>query len=126
MTLARRNSSARPARPANRWLQWTGALCATAALLGAAHAQDASSLHAKFDSLQDKLEHNDYGRPLVLQSTQTSDRLEGEVYARGVLKHTKCEHEDLDLGTIRWHLVVHNIQGSAYTLSGSGTAAQFD
>jgi hypothetical protein len=50
----------------------------------------------------------------------------GEVYARGVLRHTKHEHEDLDLGTIRWHLVVHNIQGASYTLSGGGTAAQFD
>lgn len=30
-----------------------------------------------------------------------------EVYARGVLKHTKDEHRDLDLGTIRWHQIVH-------------------
>jgi hypothetical protein len=82
MTPARRNSAARQVRPSNRLLQRTGALCAAAALLGAAHAQDASALHAKFDSLQDKLAHNPYGRPLVLQSTQTSDRLEGEVYAR--------------------------------------------
>ena len=43
-----------------------------------------------------------------------------------VLKHTKGEHQDLDLGTIRWHLVVHNIQSASYTLSGGGTAAQFD
>jgi hypothetical protein len=50
----------------------------------------------------------------------------GEVYARGVLRHTDGEHVDLDLGTIRWHLVVHNIQGASYTLSGGGTAAQFD
>jgi hypothetical protein len=49
----------------------------------------------------------------------------GEVYARGVLRHTNDEHEDLDLGTIRWHLVVHNIQRAAYTLSG-GSTAQFD
>jgi len=56
------------------------ALCAL--LAGAAHAQDAAALHARFDALQDKLAHNPYGRPLVLQSTQTSDRLEGEVYAR--------------------------------------------
>jgi hypothetical protein len=34
----------------------------------------------------------------------------GEVYARGVLRHTNNEHEDLDLGIIRWHMVVHNIQ----------------
>lgn len=48
----------------------------------------------------------------------------GEVYARGVFRHTKGEHYDLDLGTIRWHLVVHNNQGASYTLTGS--AAQFD
>ena len=48
----------------------------------------------------------------------------GEVYARGVLKHTENDHVDLDLGTIRWHLVVHNVQGQSYTLSGS--QAQFD
>ena len=50
----------------------------------------------------------------------------GEVYARGVLKHTKDEHRDLDLGTIRWHLVVRNIQSASYTLSGGGAMAQFD
>jgi hypothetical protein len=48
----------------------------------------------------------------------------GEVYARGVLSHTKGEHHDLDLGAIRWHLVVHNNQGASYTLTGS--TAQFD
>ncbi len=48
----------------------------------------------------------------------------GAVYARGVLKHTEREHHEVDLGTIRWHLVVHNVQGQSYTLSGS--QAQFD
>jgi hypothetical protein len=48
-----------------------------------------------------------------------------EVYARGVLKHTEDEHNDLDLGTIRWHLIVHNVAGDSYTLAGRGTA-QFD
>jgi hypothetical protein len=50
----------------------------------------------------------------------------GEVYARGVLKHTKDEHEDLDLGTIRWHKVVHAVQSSSYTLTGAGSIANFD
>lgn len=50
----------------------------------------------------------------------------GEVFARGVLKHRQGEHHDLDLGTIRWHMVVHNIQSASYTLSGGGTMAQFD
>ena len=58
------------------------ALAAALAITGTAHAQDAASLHAKFDALQDKLAHNAYGRPLVLQSTQTSDHLEGEVFSR--------------------------------------------
>ena len=49
----------------------------------------------------------------------------GQVFARGVMKHTQGEHVDLDLGTQRWYLVVHNIVGASYTLSGKGTA-QFD
>jgi hypothetical protein len=89
--------AARRPRAANRLLQPTVALATALALAGAgaARAQDApasvpasapatgaAALHAKFDALQDKLAHNAYGRPLVLQSTQSSDRLEGEVYAR--------------------------------------------
>ena len=69
-------------RAANRLLQPTLVACAALALAGAAQAQDAAALHAKFDELQDKLAHNAYGRPLVLQSTQSGDHLEGEVYAR--------------------------------------------
>jgi hypothetical protein len=42
----------------------------------------------------------------------------GEVYARGVLKHTKSEHYDLDLG-FRWHRIVHNIQSASYSLAGN-------
>jgi hypothetical protein len=49
----------------------------------------------------------------------------GEVYARGVLRHTKEEHVDLNLGTARWYLIIHNVTGASYTLSGKGTA-QFD
>jgi len=51
--------------------------------------------------------------------------LKGEVYARGVLRHTGEEHVDLNLGTVRWYLIIHNVQGASYTLSGRGTA-QFD
>ena len=49
----------------------------------------------------------------------------GEIYARGLLTHTKEEHRDLDLGTMRWYLIIHNVAGAAYTLTGKGTA-QFD
>ncbi len=53
-----------------------------------AQADDASpstggtALHARFDALKDSLAHNAFGKPLVLQSTQASDRLEGQIYAR--------------------------------------------
>jgi hypothetical protein len=77
MTLA-----ARFRRASNRALKPTLALCAGLALAGVARAQDAAALHAKFDSLQDKLAHNAYGRPLALQSSQDSDHLQGEIYAR--------------------------------------------
>jgi hypothetical protein len=81
MTFDVRSTTSRH-RPANRLFKPTLALCAALALAGAARAQDAAALHATFQSLQDKLAHNAYGRPLVLQSTQSGDHLEGEVYAR--------------------------------------------
>jgi len=49
--------------------------------LAPAHAQDASALRAKHDSLRDKLANNPFQRPLVLESTQSSGDLQGEVYA---------------------------------------------
>jgi hypothetical protein len=63
-------------------LQPTLAAALLLAFAGGAQAQDAAALHAKFDALQEPLAHNAYGRPLVLQSAQSSDHLEGEVYAR--------------------------------------------
>ena len=48
----------------------------------AAPSPGAAALHARFDALKEQLAHNAYGRPLVLQSTQDSDHLEGQVYAR--------------------------------------------
>ncbi len=64
-------------------------LAALLALVTCAHAQGdaaptpgAAALHARFDALKDQIAHNAYGRPLVLQSTQASDHLEGQVYAR--------------------------------------------
>ena len=64
-------------------------LAALLALAAPVHAQGdaapspaAAALHARFDALKEQLAHNAYGRPLVLQSTQDSDHLEGQVYAR--------------------------------------------
>ena len=53
------------------------------ALTGAApaFAQDAAALRAKHDSLRAELANNPFQRPLVLESTQASGDLKGEVYA---------------------------------------------
>jgi hypothetical protein len=45
-----------------------------------ATAQDAASLRAKEASLRDKFTDNQFGRPLVLESTERSDDLRGDVY----------------------------------------------
>jgi hypothetical protein len=56
-------------------------LAAAALLLpAAAPAQDASTLRAKHATLQEKYANNQFGRPLVLESTQTSGDLRGDVY----------------------------------------------
>jgi hypothetical protein len=42
----------------------------------------ASTLRIHYDRLRDELAHNQFGRPLVMESTQKDDRLIGEVFAR--------------------------------------------
>jgi hypothetical protein len=44
-------------------------------------AQDAAALHARYAALHDKFVSNQFGRPLVLESTETSGDLKGDVYA---------------------------------------------
>src|SRR5664279_3938936 len=58
------------------------AWCLAAALLlpGAVLAQDAPALRAKHATLQEKYANNQFGRPLVLESTQTAGDLRGDVY----------------------------------------------
>jgi hypothetical protein len=63
-----------------RWLAGLGTACLFAAGSVAAHA-DAGSLHSKYDELKPQLQHNAYGRPLVIDSSEGSNTLQGEVYA---------------------------------------------
>jgi len=58
-------------------------LCAGA--VDAALGQEAASLKARQVALQDRFASNQFGRPLVLESTQTSNDLKGDVYA--VVEH---------------------------------------
>jgi len=62
---------------------WGRTLALTIALAFAplAQAQDAAALRAKHESLREKLANNPFHRPLVLESTQNSGDLRGEVYA---------------------------------------------
>jgi hypothetical protein len=57
-------------------LAWAAAL-----LPAAASAQDAATLRARHAALQDKFANNQFGRPLVLESVETSGDLKGDVYA---------------------------------------------
>ncbi|HEX7689249.1 MAG TPA: hypothetical protein VF453_16160 [Burkholderiaceae bacterium] len=66
-------------------------LAAALSLAGPARADDdaasapasgAAALRARYDALHDQLAHNAFGRPLVLDSTQSGDRLEGRITAR--------------------------------------------
>jgi hypothetical protein len=50
------------------------------AFSGPALAWDPATLHAKNAALQDKFASNQFGRPLVLESTQTAGDLRGDVY----------------------------------------------
>jgi hypothetical protein len=61
-----------------------GALCLalSAALFPmAASAQDGAALRARHAALQDKFTNNQFGRPLVLESVESSGDLKGDVYA---------------------------------------------
>jgi len=57
------------------------ALVLAVASLSPAQAQDAGALRAKHDSLVERLANNPFQRPLVLESTQASGDLKGDVYA---------------------------------------------
>jgi hypothetical protein len=50
-------------------------------LLPVSMAQDAAMLHSQYGALHEKLASNQFGRPLVLESTQSSGDLRGDVYA---------------------------------------------
>ena len=57
------------------------ALCAGLAGLGAAQAQDAATLKARHAELTERLANNAFGRPLALESAQTSNDLKGDIFS---------------------------------------------
>lgn len=73
----------RPARLA-RWCTSLGAACLLAFASLQAHA-DAGELRARHDEMRDQLRNNNFGRQLHIDSAETSNSLQGDVYA--VLDH---------------------------------------
>ena len=67
-----------------RWLAGAGAACLLSLGAVAAHA-DAGSLHGKYNDLREELRSNSYGRQMHIDSSQTSNSLQGDIYA--VLDH---------------------------------------
>jgi hypothetical protein len=71
-------------RPLHRWL--TGLAAASLLALGATQAlADAGSLRSRYTELRDEMRNNSYGRQLHIDSTESSNALQGDVYA--VLDH---------------------------------------
>jgi len=66
------------AASALRCASWV--LAGLVSLAAPAFAHDAATLRAKNASMQDRFASNQFGRPLVLESTQTSGDLRGDVY----------------------------------------------
>jgi hypothetical protein len=56
-------------------------LCGSCIVAGTVHAETATSLRDKHTQLQSQLASNDYKRPIVIDSKQGSNDLQGEVYA---------------------------------------------
>ena len=85
----------------------------------AAVAQDAATLKARYASLQDKFANNQFGRPLVLESTQSSGDLKGDVYA--VVEHPFSTVQQALVSPEHWcdililHLNVKRCKASAAT-----------
>ena len=69
-------------RPINtRHRAWLCAFVAGVFGAGLACAQDAVSLRARHAALQEQLAHNQFQRPLVIESSQTDGDLKGEIFS---------------------------------------------
>ena len=67
-----------------RWLASAGAACLLSLGAVVAHA-DSGSLHTKYNDLREELRSNSYGRQMHIDSSETSNSLQGDIYA--VLDH---------------------------------------
>ncbi|WP_422086320.1 hypothetical protein [Variovorax sp.] len=86
------------------WLRsLTGALliaASTAGLAAPPEAPAAQTLRATHQRLSDKLDHNSFGRPVQIDSVETADGLQGDVYA--VVDHPLSEISGTLKGSAHW------------------------
>ena len=80
-----------------RWWKQAAWLLVAVGAMTTATAQDAGALRSSYAALHDRFETNAFGRPLVLDSTQTSADLKGDVHA--VVEHPFAAVEQ-SLGSI--------------------------
>jgi hypothetical protein len=111
-----------PARRA-RWRACAAAAALTASICAAAparaQADTAAALRARHAALREALQHNEFKRPIALESRQTAGDLEGDIYA---LVDHPFERVDATLkGVAQWcdilmlHLNVKHCKASAAT-----------
>jgi hypothetical protein len=67
---------------ARRWHRLGAVIALALAAAAPTQAQDAAALQAREAALHEALARNAYGRPLVLESSEGTDNLRGDIYAR--------------------------------------------
>lgn len=71
------------------WLVWVLLIALMPASAGIVYADvpsaNAASLRAEYEALRERLDHNQFQAPLYLESKQSAERLEGDIY--GVTDH---------------------------------------
>jgi hypothetical protein len=93
-----------------------------AGALVAASAQDAGALKTRHAALHDKFATNQFGRPLVLESKESSDDLKGDVYA--VVEHPFATVQQALESSEHWCdiLILHLNVKRCHAGSGTGPA----
>lgn len=88
------------------WLRsFTGALLIAASSAGLAAPPEspaAQTLRATHQRLSDRLEHSSFGRPVQIDSVETADGLQGDVYA--LVDHPLQEISSTLKGSAHWCL----------------------
>ena len=95
---------------------WLCALLVALSGTGLACAHDAASLRARHAALQEQLAHNQFQRPMVIESTQTDGDLKGDIFS--VVDVPYAALKPALQGTNRWcdilivHLLVKDCRAS--------------